>query len=45
MDQGTLTFVGTILLGIAFLVMAVWPLLDKWFDDLEEGDDNWTDRW
>jgi hypothetical protein len=45
MDEGTLIFVGTILFGIAFLVMAVWPLTDKWFDDLEEGDDNWTDKW
>ena len=30
---------------IAGLVMVVWPLLDDWFKELEEGDDNWTDRW
>ena len=45
MDEGTLIFLGTILLGIAFLVMAVWPLADKWLDDLEEGDDNRIDKW
>tara|TARA_B100000085_G_C18286005_1_gene408203 strand:- start:455 stop:580 length:126 start_codon:yes stop_codon:yes gene_type:complete len=38
-------FVITILIAIAFLVMAVWPLSDEWMKDLEEGDDNFTDKW
>tara|TARA_B100001093_G_scaffold97487_2_gene89453 strand:- start:774 stop:911 length:138 start_codon:yes stop_codon:yes gene_type:complete len=45
MDQSTLILIGVVVLGIAFIGMVVWPLLDKWFNDLEEGDDNWTDRW
>ena len=43
MDEGTLTFVGTICLAIAFIVMAVLPTLDEWFDDLD--DDNRIDKW
>ena len=43
MDEGTLIFVGTIFLAIAFIVMGVWPILDKWFDDLD--DDNRIDKW
>jgi hypothetical protein len=45
MDQGTLIFVGTICLVIAFIVMGVWPIEDEWFKDLEEGDDNRIDKW
>ena len=38
-------FIVTILIGVAFLVMAVWPISDEWMKDLEEGDDNFTDKW
>ena len=30
---------------IAGLVMVVWPLWDNWMADLEEGDDNWDEKW
>ena len=43
MDQGTLIFVGTICLAIAFIIMGVWPIMDSWFDDLD--DDNRIDKW
>ena len=43
MDQGTLIFVGTIFLALGFIVMGVWPILDQWFDDLD--DDNRIDKW
>jgi|TARA_E500000178_G_C16452685_1_gene500805 hypothetical protein len=30
---------------IAIIVMVVWPLIDEWFKDLEQGDGNWTEKW
>lgn len=30
---------------IAFTIMVVWPTMDEWFKDLEEGDCNWTEKW
>jgi sensor domain CHASE-containing protein len=42
MDQGTLIFLGTISLAAAFIIMGVWPIMDSWFDDL---DDNRIDKW
>tara|TARA_B100001057_G_scaffold136009_1_gene135483 strand:- start:395 stop:532 length:138 start_codon:yes stop_codon:yes gene_type:complete len=45
MDQSELVLIGVVVLGIAFLGMVVWPLWDKWLDDLEDDDDDWTDRW
>lgn len=30
---------------IAFTIMVVWPLIDEWLKDLEEGDCNWTEKW
>jgi hypothetical protein len=44
MDQGTLIFIGTISLVLAFIIMGVWPIVDEWFKDLEEGD-NRIDKW
>ena len=35
MDQSTLILIGFVVLGIAFIGMVVWPLLDKWFDDVK----------
>lgn len=37
-----LFFIG---LSISFIVMAVWPLMDGWFKDLEEGDSTWDEDW
>ena len=38
-------FIISVLIAIAFLVMAVWPLSDEWMKDLDEGDDTFIDKW
>ena len=30
---------------ICFIVMVLWPLMDKWFADLEKGDETWIEDW
>ena len=43
MDEGTLITIGTIGMVIAFIVMSVWPITDKWFDN--DDDNDRIDKW
>ncbi len=43
MDEGTLVTIGTIGMVIAFIVMSVWPITDKWFDN--DDDNDRIDKW
>ena len=38
----TLFGIGLIVAGI---IMILWPLMDDWFKDLEQGDENWIEKW
>ena len=43
MDEGTLVTIGTIGMVIAFIVMSVWTITDKWFDN--DDDNDRIDKW
>lgn len=45
MDEDILIFLGVIALVVAFIIMTIWPLLDEWMKDLDEGDDTFIDKW
>jgi len=30
---------------VAIIIMVIWPLMDNWMADLEEGDNNWEEKW
>lgn len=38
----TLFGIGLIVAGT---IMILWPLMDDWFKDLEQGDENWIEKW